>query len=102
MANLPKGAKRLAGGKIEYRGETFPGINKPKRNTGSGKAKMRVLAKEGDKFRVVNFGHKDYEDYRQHGSAERRKSYCARSGGIKGKSSKLSANYWARKELWDC
>ena len=26
-----------------------------------------------------------------------KKSYCARSGGIKGKSSKLSANYWSAK-----
>ena len=32
---------------------------------------------------------------------KRKASYCARSGGIKGKSSKLSANYWSRK-AWDC
>ena len=31
----------------------------------------------------------------------RKASYCARSGGISGKSSKLSANYWSRK-AWDC
>jgi len=29
-----------------------------------------------------------------------RKSYLARSAGIKGKDSKLSANYWSRKVLW--
>ena len=28
-----------------------------------------------------------------------KKSYCARSGGIK--SDRCSANYWARKD-WDC
>ena len=31
----------------------------------------------------------------------RKKSYCARSGGIKGKSNKLSANYWSRR-AWNC
>ena len=31
----------------------------------------------------------------------RKKSYCARSGGIKGKNSKLSANYWSRR-AWNC
>ena len=42
------------------------------------------------------------QDYTQHGSEKRRKSYCARSGGIKGGEGKLSANYWARKVLWSC
>ena len=32
---------------------------------------------------------------------KRKSSYCARSGGIKGKSSKLSANYWSRR-AWGC
>ena len=31
--------------------------------------------------------------------AARRKSYCARSGGIK--SDRCSANYWARRD-WNC
>jgi len=30
----------------------------------------------------------------------RKKSYCARSGGIKS-TSKLKANYWSRKQ-WNC
>ena len=36
-----------------------------------------------------------------HAKRKRKASYCARSGGIKGKSSKLSANYWSRR-AWDC
>jgi hypothetical protein len=32
---------------------------------------------------------------------DRKKSYCARSGGIKGKSDRTSANYWSRKQ-WGC
>lgn len=35
------------------------------------------------------------------GSPARRKAYCARSAGIKGKGDKLTANYWARRD-WKC
>ena len=30
-----------------------------------------------------------------------KKSYCARSAGIKGGKGKMSANYWSRR-AWDC
>ena len=30
-----------------------------------------------------------------------KKSYCARSGGIKGASDRCSANYWSRRQ-WKC
>ncbi len=35
----------------------------------------------------------------QPGGGSRKKSYCARSSGIK--SDRCSANYWARRD-WDC
>ncbi len=35
------------------------------------------------------------------GIPARKKSYCARSGGITGTTDKFSANYWSRK-AWDC
>ena len=64
---------------------------------------MRVLAKKGENIRVVEFGQKGYgHNY----SAAARRSYLARSAGIKGKGGrstkddKFSANYWARKVLW--
>jgi len=95
--------KRLPSGRIEYRGETFSGFNKPKKNSSSSKHKQVVLAKKGDEVKLIRFGHKDYgHNY----SKEARTSYLARSAGIKDKSGKLtkdnkfSANYWARKELW--
>lgn len=94
--------KRTAKG-LEYRGETYPGFNKPKTNSGSSKHKKVVLAKKGDEVKVVRFGHRDYgHNY----SAEARKNYLARSAGITDasgnptKNDKFSANYWARKELW--
>lgn len=88
-------------GKIVYRGKTFDGFNKPKKSDREGKKKM-VLAKEGDQVKLVHYGDSSMKDYTQHGSKKRKESYCARSGGIKGKDSKLSANYWARKDLWSC
>ena len=87
---------------VEHRGETFPGYNKPKKYTGSGRFKKRVLAKKNGKVKVINFGHKSYK----HNYSEKaRDSYLKRSAGIKNKSGqstasdKFSANYWSRKEL---
>lgn len=95
--------KRIASGGIEYRGEKYPGFNKPKTNPGSSKHKKVVLAKKGDEIKVVRFGHRDYEN---NPSADRRKNYLDRSAGIKDgsgnltKDDKFSANYWSRKALW--
>jgi hypothetical protein len=81
---------------IEYRGRTFPGYNKPIKSDNPEKKKM-VLAKEGDQVKLIHFGDASMgHNY----SAAARKSYLARSAGIKGKDSKLSANYWSRKVLW--
>ena len=87
---------KRTGGKLVYRGVTFPGFNKPRASTNPGKKKM-VLAKKGDDVKVVHFGDSSMgHNY----SAAARKSYLARSAGIKGKDDKFSANYWARKVLW--
>ena len=40
---------------IEYRGKTFPGYNKPVKSDRPEKKKM-VLAKEGDKVKLIHFG----------------------------------------------
>lgn len=73
------------------------GVNKPKMTPSHPKKKAVVLAKEGDTYKLIRFGAKGYgHNY----SPEARKSYLARSAGIKGAKSKLSANYWARKFLW--
>lgn len=89
------------GGKIIYRDEEFPGFNEPKKYTGDGKYKFRVLAKDGDKIKVINFGHVDYEDYTQHKDPERRKNFRSRMGYDPVKSlDKLSKKYWACQYLW--
>ena len=83
---------------IKYRGETFSGYNKPKRTPGA-KKKFAVLAKKGEDVRLVRFGDPNMSIKKDQPS--RKKSYCARSGGIKGTTDKFSANYWSRKK-WNC
>lgn len=93
----PEGVERLPSGDLKYRDEIFPGYNKPKNAPAGSKHKKRVLAKKGDKVKVVNFGARGYK---HNYSAEAKRNYLARSAGIKGKDDKFSANYWSRRELW--
>jgi hypothetical protein len=83
---------------VTYRGEKFSGHNKPKR-TPNGPKKFAVLAKKGDKVKLVRFG--DPKLSIKSGNPKRKASYCARSGGIKGKGDVFSANHWSRK-AWRC
>lgn len=104
MNNESKDYERTDSGKIKYRDEIFPGFNKPKSykkgTHGNGDYKKRVLAKEGDEIKVVNFGHRDYSDYTKHKDPKRRKNFRARHGCDKGKLSKTTAKYWACNNLW--
>lgn len=86
-------AEKIAAAKKRH---GFSRINTPRRG---GPKKFEVLAVEGNEVKKINFGDKDMSIKKN--NPARKKSYCARSGGIKGKSSKLSANYWSRK-AWDC
>ena len=87
---------------VEYRGKTFPGYNQPVRSDRPEK-KMMVLAKDGDRVKLIHFGQKGYK---HNYSDEAKANYLRRSAGIRGKGGKLtandkmSANYWARRELW--
>lgn len=88
---------------VEYRGQTFPGYNKPIRNDDGGRHKMKVLAKKGDKVKLVRFGHRGYK---HNYSKSAKSNYLSRSAGIRDKSGnltmndKFSPNYWSRKVLW--
>lgn len=83
--------------KAQMKKNGLTGVNKPKMTPGHKSKKAIVLAKEGNTYKLIRFGAKGYgHNY----SPEARKSYLARSAGIKGANSKLSANYWARKFLW--
>lgn len=81
----------------EYQGRKVT-LNKPM--AGDVK-KFKVYVKDPSTGRVkkVNFGAKGMSIKKN--NPNRKKSYCARSGGIKGTDNKLSANYWSRK-MWNC
>jgi len=72
------------------------GVNKPKRTPNHPTKKGMVLAKEGNKIRIIRFGdQKMGHNY----SAAARKSFKARHGkNIK--KGKMSAAYWANKLFW--
>jgi len=71
--------------------------NQPKREKKGEKTHV-VKACESGKEKLVRFGNSMPDGTN---NPDRKKSYCARSGGIKGKNSKLGANYWSRKN-WKC
>lgn len=95
-----------SGKKIVYRGMTFPGFNKPIDNPTDSKHKKVVLAKKGNRFKLVKFGHKDYEDYTTHKDKERRARYRKRHMAILKKDGKpaykdkFQAAYWSLNVLW--
>ena len=86
---------------IEYRGEKFSGYNKPKRTPKASKSHA-VLAKEGDKIKLIRFGQQGVSGAGKKTDAKskaRRKSFKARHAkNIK--KGKMSADYWANKVKW--
>jgi hypothetical protein len=80
---------------IEYRGEKFSGYNKPK-DASDGVHKKVVLAKVGDKIRMIRFGAKGYSsNYSPEARAQYRKRHAKEA-----KASKLTAGWWAYHYLW--
>ena len=90
--------KRLPSGKIKYLGETFSGFNKPKAAPAGSDKKFVVLGKEGDKIRKVGYGHRDYEDFRQHKDPKRRSNFRSRHN-CETATDKTTARHWACKHL---
>jgi hypothetical protein len=80
-------------------------LYKPRKSTRKGKKGMVYVKKDGKK-RLIHFGDSSMKDFTQHKDTKRRKSYLARSGGIRDKSGRLtknnknSANYWSRRVNW--
>jgi hypothetical protein len=89
---------------ITYRGEQFDGYNKPKRTPKHPNKSHAVLAKEGDKVKLIRFGQQGVSGSpaRKNESAAakaRRASFKARHASNIAKG-KMSAAYWADKEKW--
>ena len=100
--SVGKRCLKRSGEGVEYNGRTFPGFNKPIKSWIAGK-KRAVLVKMGDRVKVVHYG---ASAYKNNYSDKAKKSYLARSAGIKNKSGqstkddRFSPNHWARKDLW--
>ena len=82
---------------INYRGEKFAGYNKPKRTPGHDSKSHAVLAKQGDKVKLIRFGQQGVQGSPD-GSA-RNKAFKARHADNIAKG-KMSAAYWADKVKW--
>ena len=88
---------------ITHRGEKFSGVNKPKRTPSHPKKSHAVLAKEGDKMRLIRFGQQGVsgagKSPKTASEKARRKSFKARHAKNIAKG-KMSAAYWAKKTKW--
>jgi len=89
---------------ITYRGETFSGVNKPKRTPNHPKKSHAVLAKEGNKVKLIRFGQQGVsgspkKEGESESSRKRRESFKARHAKniTRGK---MSAAYWSNKVKW--
>ena len=89
---------------IEKNGEKFSGYNKAKRTPNHPKKSHAVLAKEGDKVRLIRFGQQGVKGAGKNPKTAkdkaRKKSYYARHNAQDAKPSKLSARYWSHKTKW--
>ncbi len=84
--------------------EEFSGYNKPKRTPDHPKKSHAVLAKEGDKVKLIRFGQQGVSGSpEKKGESEayknRRESFKARHAQNISKG-KMSAAYWADKVKW--
>jgi hypothetical protein len=89
---------------INYRGENFSGYNKPKRTPNHPNKSHVVLAKEGDKVKLIRFGQQGVSGSpkREGESAAnkaRREAFKARHASNIAKG-KMSAAYWANRTKW--
>lgn len=84
--------------------EEFSGYNKPKRTPGHPTKSHAVLAKDGDKVKLVRFGQQGVVGAGKNPTTAkdkaRKKSYYARHNAQDASPDKLSARYWSHKVKW--
>jgi len=89
---------------IDYRGEKFDGYNKPKRTPNHPKKSHVVLAKEGDKVKLIRFGQQGVSGSPKRAGEsaadrKRREAFKARHAANIAKG-KMSAAWWADRTKW--
>jgi hypothetical protein len=79
-------------------------VNKPKRTPDHPKKSHVVVAKEGDKVKLVRFGQQGVSGAGKNPKSAkdkaRKKSYYARHNAQDASPSKLSPRYWSHKVKW--
>lgn len=88
---------------VERGGEKFSGYNKPKRTPKHATKSHAVLAKVGEKVKLIRFGQQGVRGAGSNPTTAkdkaRRKSFKARHAKNIAKG-KMSAAYWANKSKW--
>jgi hypothetical protein len=84
--------------------ETFSGYNKPKRTPNHPTKSHAVLAKDGDKEKLIRFGQQGVAGAGKNPQTAkdkaRKKSYYARHNAQDASPNKMSARYWSHKVKW--
>ena len=80
------------------------GVNKPKKTPSHPTKSHVVMAKEGEKYKVVRFGQQGVEgagdNPKSAADKARKKSYYARHNAQGKPTTKLSAKFWSHKVKW--
>ena len=81
-----------------YKKKGFTKVGAKKKSTRPGK-KWMVLAKKGDKYKIVHGGDSKMKDFSQHKSKDRQKKFWDRMGGKSSEKAKdkFSPLYWHKK-----
>jgi len=82
---------------IKKGNESFEGYNKPKRTPGHPEKSHAVLAKEGEKVKLIRFGAQGVKGSPD--GSKRNEAFKARHAENIAKG-KMSAAYWANKVKW--
>ena len=84
--------------------ETFSGYNKPKRTPGHKTKSHAVLAKSGEKTKLIRFGQQNVKGAGKNPTTAkekaRKKSFNARHSAQNPNPDKMSALYWSRRVKW--
>lgn len=82
---------------IIYRGMQFSGYNSPKRTPGHATKSHAVLARSGDKVKLIRFGQQGVQGSPE--GTKRNEAFKARHAKNISKG-KMSAAYWANRVKW--
>lgn len=84
--------------------EEFSGYNKPKKTPSHPTKSHAVLAKDGDKVKLIRFGQQGVSGAGKNPTTAkdkaRKKSYYARHNAQDPTPDKMSARYWSHKVKW--